>query len=148
MNRESHPANDHSGEPLNDSTIIFLAEDDIDDQELLMEAVALYDRTIAFQTATNGRKALVLLQSQPTSSLPALIIVDYNLPELNGAQVLEALRQDERFHKVPKVVWSTSSSDLYKDRCMSLGALAYFTKPSDLSGIQNLARQMLALLHQ
>lgn len=148
MNRESLPASDNQQDHLNDRTVIFLAEDDTDDQELLMEAVAQYDRTISFQTATNGRKALVLLQEQPASLLPSLIVVDYNLPELNGAQILEALRQDERFHEVPKVVWSTSSSDLYKDRCISLGALAYFTKPSDLSGIQNLARQMLAFLQR
>lgn len=145
MNKESLPANANPLEHPNGSALIFLAEDDIDDQELLMEAMAQYDRTITFRTATNGKKALDFLQSLPHTSLPTLIVLDYNLPELNGAQILEALRQDERFRHVPTAVWSTSNSDLYKNHCLSLGAMAYFVKPSDLFGIGKLAQDMLAL---
>lgn len=148
MTQDSQPGNkEHTG-LYRPPALIFMAEDDIDDQELLMEAINRYAPTITFKTATNGKKALVLLESLPDTSLPSLIVLDYNLPELNGAQILEALHQHERFCTIPIVVWSTSDSELYKNHSIRLGAKAYFVKPSDLAGIQALAKQMLAFCNR
>lgn len=144
MNRDNPPENTDPSALAGPCPLIFLAEDDIDDQELLIEAVNQYDSTVTFQTATNGKRAVLLLENFPDASLPSLIVLDYNLPELTGAQILEHLSQQQRFLDVPKVVWSTSNSELYKDHCLKLGAKAYFVKPVDLNGIQVLAKEMLA----
>ena len=123
---------------------ILLAEDDIDDQELLIEAISLHEKAMQIHSVSNGKKAILLLESLPVSHLPCLIVLDYNLPEANGAQILNFLSQQERYHAIPKVVWSTSNSPVYRDACLELGAKAYFTKPSDVSGITSLAKEILA----
>ncbi|RYZ22939.1 MAG: response regulator [Chitinophagaceae bacterium] len=122
---------------------IFLAEDDIDDQELLIEALMGFVPDMRVGTAANGKKALNELLRLGEQELPCLIIVDYNLPEVNGGEILKQLSGDARFQSVPKVVWSTSNSPLYRQICMDLGARAYFVKPSDIKGIEKMAQEML-----
>jgi CheY-like chemotaxis protein len=124
---------------------IFLAEDDIDDQELFVEAISIHNQSIQIQSVSNGRKAISFLENLPVTTLPRLIVLDYNLPEADGAQILNFLSQQERFHAIPKVVWSTSNSHIYREACLKLGAKAYFTKPADVSGLTTLAKEMLSL---
>ena len=124
--------------------LVFLAEDDIDDQELLIEALQAFNEKVKVRAATNGKKALNELENFPADELPCLIILDYNLPEVNGAEILKALRDHPRYADVPKVVWSTSNSPMYRQICLSNGARAYFVKPSEISGIETLAREMMA----
>ncbi|HEY0057955.1 MAG TPA: response regulator [Flavisolibacter sp.] len=123
---------------------IFLAEDDVDDQELLIEAFTAQSQSLKIQTATNGKKAALFLDELSDDALPCLIVLDYNLPEVDGAQLLELLTSKKRYDEIPKVVWSTSNSPLYKRLCLEMGAKAYFVKPNDLKGIQTLAKEMLA----
>ncbi|TCJ17402.1 response regulator [Flaviaesturariibacter flavus] len=122
---------------------IFLAEDDIDDQELLIEALTSFVPDMRVGTAANGKKALNELLRLEQAQLPCLIIVDYNLPEVNGGEILKQLAGEARYASIPKVVWSTSNSPLYRQICMDLGARAYFVKPSDIKGIERMAQEML-----
>lgn len=120
---------------------VLLAEDDIDDQELLQEALLSLDPTIDFHSFGTGRKFLEKLKSLP--SPPELIILDYNIPEMNGAEILQQINLLPQYKSMARIVWSTSPSAYYKDSCLALGADAYFVKPSTLSGLKELARQML-----
>jgi CheY-like chemotaxis protein len=131
--------------PIENSPYIFLAEDDIDDQELLIEAMIHHADNVKIEIANNGRKAILFLENLPDHSLPCLIILDYNLPELDGAQILKALSTHIRYSNVPKVVWSTSNSHMYRQVCLDEGANAYFVKPSDIVGIKKLAKEMLSI---
>ena len=124
---------------------IFLAEDDIDDQELLAEAFSQLDNRIAVKAVNNGKKALSFLQELPSNQTPCLIVLDYNLPELSGAEILERLNQTDHFKDVTKIVWSTSNSPVYEKICLDLGAKAYLVKPNDISGIHRLAQLMLQM---
>jgi hypothetical protein len=78
---------------LMDDTFIFLAEDDIDDQELLVEAFAQLDKTISVKALNNGKKALSFLENLLPEQNPCLIVLDYNLSELSGAEIPERLNQ-------------------------------------------------------
>jgi CheY-like chemotaxis protein len=122
---------------------VFLAEDDIDDQELLIEALTGFVPSMTIRTAANGKKAMTELLGLNDGSLPCLIILDYNLPEVNGGEILKQLSAEPRYQSVPKVVWSTSNSPLYRQICIDLGARAYFVKPSDIKGIERMAQEML-----
>ena len=126
-------------------SFIFLAEDDTDDQELLAEAFAQLDSSIAIKAVNNGKKALSFLEALSSEQNPCLIILDYNLPELSGAEILGRLNQSNRFKDVTKVVWSTSNSPVYEKICLDLGAKAYLVKPNDISGINRLAQLMLQM---
>ncbi|RYY40365.1 MAG: response regulator [Chitinophagaceae bacterium] len=122
---------------------VFLAEDDVDDQELLIEALAMYVPAMRVRIASNGKRAMNELLAFAQHEMPCLIILDYNLPEVNGGEILKQLSSESRFHNVPKVVWSTSNSPLYRQICLDLGARAYFVKPSDIKGIEKMAQEML-----
>ncbi len=125
--------------------LIFLAEDDIDDQELLADSLNEIDHRIQLISFSSGKKILKYLDELPSSELPSMIILDYNIPEMNGAEILKQL-EDSRYNDVVKLVWSTSDSPTYKNNCLALGASAYFVKPSNLGALQDVVRQMLAFI--
>lgn len=123
--------------------LVILADDDLDDQELLKEAFESIDPTIDLICFTSGIKCLNYLQKLSGENLPDLIILDYNIPEINGSEILNELRHNNHYHDVPKLVWSTSDSRLYQRNCMDAGAASYIIKPLSISGIRNVALDML-----
>lgn len=129
---------------VTDKLTILLAEDDVDDQELLKEAFLKINPAIQFLTFNNGKKFLQTLEN--IDAAPHLIILDYNIPEMNGAEILQHINGDQRYNSMIKIVWSTSNSPLYRDSCLASGAHAYFVKPYTLSGLEEMARNMLSYL--
>ena len=126
---------------------ILLAEDDIDDQELLAEAFSEIDPAIQLDSFSTGKKFLNHLEELPDSEIPNMIILDYNIPEINGAEILEKLESDKRYQHVVKLVWSTSNSALYENSCLSLGAKPYLVKPSNITALMDLAKKMLSFVN-
>jgi len=124
---------------------VFLAEDDMDDQEMLMEMMAEAFPQIIFTTANTGSSALTLLQSIAADDVPRLILLDYNLPEMSGAEILEHISRMKHLEKSRRVVWSTSNSPVYQQRCLALGAQLYIVKPVDIAAFRNIAEQLVAL---
>lgn len=122
---------------------IYLAEDDLDDQELLEEAFLSIDPSIHLKSFSTGKEILHHLDALPRNQVPDLIILDYNIPEINGADILRKLGEDKKFKEVTKLVWSTSSVELYEHSCLALGARAYLVKPSNISGLREMAKKML-----
>jgi CheY-like chemotaxis protein len=123
---------------------IFLAEDDIDDQEFLAEAFKDIDQNILMHIESSGEKALEYIDKVPDDQLPSLIILDYNLPMVSGHQILGHMNNNSRYQKIVKLVWSTSNSPHYEKVCLESGATAYFVKPADVAGIRQLAEKMLS----
>jgi CheY-like chemotaxis protein len=124
---------------------IFLAEDDIDDQEFLRDALLSLDDSLRIDIANTGEKALNYLNSLTEEQLPSLIILDYNLPQISGYELLKHMTGKKKFENTSKIVWSTSNSPMYEQSCLTTGALAYFIKPSDMDGILRMAEKMLEL---
>ncbi|RPD48221.1 response regulator [Paracnuella aquatica] len=122
---------------------VLIAEDDRDDQEILKETMQEVDPSVEVVLVSSGLKAIKALEACPDGSLPHLLILDYNMPELNGAEVLETLARHQRYEGIPKVVLSTSSSPYYKASCMERGAQGYFTKPSSYIELEALIRDIL-----
>ncbi|MRG45752.1 response regulator [Chitinophaga sp. SYP-B3965] len=127
---------------------IFLAEDDIDDQEMLEFAVKEVDPLAKIVSITNGRKFIALLDGIPDHELPVLIILDYNLPELTGVEIVKLLNQKGRYQAIPKVMWSTSSSPVHKSISIELGILDYIIKPSDMASFISIAKHMLSFIKE
>ena len=123
---------------------ILLGEDDVDDEELLKEVFATIDESFSLLFVNNGRKLLSAIQHLPDHHLPCLIVLDYNMPELNGADMLRELKKDGRFDKIPKIIWSTSGSPTYKTTCLELGACDYIIKPTNIKDLTGIARYMLS----
>lgn len=123
---------------------ILIGEDDIDDQEFLEEIFFSVDSSLELEFATSGSKVLDYLQQCKDDSLPSLILLDYNMPERNGAEILNDLKIIERYSSIPKIIWSTSRSQLYKDICLKLGANDYVIKPSNVNDFTKMARHILS----
>lgn len=125
--------------------VILIAEDDPDDQELITFAFSKADPSFQLYIVNDGRAALDYLNSVSDNKLPCLILLDYNMPELNGAQVVQHLLPHKRFEKIPKVILSTSGNPAYIADALKKGADAYRVKPDDFQQLIGIAREMVAL---
>ena len=125
--------------------VILLAEDDPDDQELIRIAFSEVEGNYQLQVVNDGKEALEYLKA--AAQLPCLIVLDYNMPELNGAQVIQRLSADNRYRSIPKVILSTSSNPLYIEESLNGGASAYKIKPHNFQQLIGIAREMIGLCH-
>ena len=125
------------------SKFILLGEDDIDDQEILEEIFSTVDPSFNLQFFNNGRKVITHLENA-NEDLPCLIILDFNMPELNGAEILKMLSKEPRFKEIPKIIWSTSDAPVYKSMCLEYGACDYLVKPSKITALENMVKHMLS----
>lgn len=125
---------------------IVLAEDDLDDQEMLEYSFREIDPELTVICVSTGRKLMDHLDRLPDGELPVLIILDYNLPELSGADIMRLLQGNPRYQAIPKLIWSTSNSPYYKSVCLELGAKDYIAKPSDLAAYLSVARHIRSFI--
>lgn len=124
---------------------IFLAEDDEDDQELIRLAFTKLRSKHQLEIVNNGQEMLDALEGQ--STFPCLIILDLNMPILNGIQTLKELKENPRFSKIPKVILTTSDSEENKSKCYSYGATDYFIKPSRVTEIVTTIEKIVSYCH-
>lgn len=124
---------------------ILLADDDGDDQDLLTESILQQRPSVRIKTLNNGPQVLAWLDECPDEQLPAMLILDYKMPILNAAQVLDELSTNDRYAALPKVVWSTSSNRKHVDECLSKGALRYFPKPNNINELAIITETILSL---
>jgi CheY-like chemotaxis protein len=123
---------------------IILGEDDIDDQEILKEVFTTVDNTFQINFFSNGKQIINHLEQVGDHQLPCLIVLDYNMPELNGAEILKVLSSYNKLSHIPKIIWSTSSAPTYKSMCLNLGASDYLVKPSRMHLLEETVRHMLS----
>ena len=127
------------------SKFILLGEDDADDQDMLKEVFASIDTAFVLFFVNNGKEILSALEKLKDDQMPCLIVLDYNMPGLNGADILRELSTNKRYKNIPKVVWCTSGSEKFRNVCLELGAVDYVIKPNNVVGLEEIARYMLSL---
>ena len=123
---------------------IYVADDDADDRELLMEAFQLITDKHHLKAFSNGKELIEFLSAKSDEELPCLIVLDYNMPELDGKEVLKHLQNSARYRQIPKVIFSTSSYWKEKSEFLSLGANEFLTKATTFEGIVNAVKVMLS----
>jgi CheY-like chemotaxis protein len=126
------------------SKFILLGEDDIDDEELLKELFSSVDGSFSLTFINNGKQVLEYLHALDENQLPCLILLDYNMPGLNGADILKELKNQPRYAGIPKIIWSTSQTDSYRKKCLESGADDYIIKPSKVNEMLETIRYMLS----
>ena len=126
---------------------ILLAEDDHDDQKLFREF--LEDRTDIhiLPVVENGEELMEYMEliSTPTE-LPALIILDQNMPKLNGLQTLKLLKSSTRYSQIPVIVYSTYTDVNLVNSCTAEGACAVISKPLNKDGYHEMIDDLLKLI--
>jgi CheY-like chemotaxis protein len=114
---------------------ILLAEDNDGDVFLVRRALEKQGLRCQLMVAHNGEEALKMLDTAedgPPADAPRLILLDLNLPRVDGGEILAHLRRTHAFSAIPVIVLTSSDSPQDRDLAMSLGANAYFRKPADL----------------
>ncbi len=126
---------------------ILLVEDDEVDVMNVKRAFKKYKITNPLYVAGNGIEGLAMLRSQDNQQpkVPEsrrLILLDLNMPKMNGLEFLQALRQDESLKRTPVIVLTTSDEDKDRIEAYNLNVAGYILKPVTFN---NFAEVMVAL---
>jgi two-component system response regulator len=130
------------------SRSILLVEDNPDDERLTLRALKKNNITHEVVVARDGVEALDYLlgrgkhESRDTTQQPALVLLDLKLPMLNGLEVLEAIRADERTRLVPVVILTSSLEEPDLVKGYSLGANSYIRKPVRFDEFSEVVRNL------
>lgn len=124
---------------------VLYADDDADDRSWVLETCKAVNAPLTITFLENGREVLDFLQALPDTQLPSLIILDLNMPKLDGRQTLQRLKSHPQLRQIPVVIVSTSSSQLDHEACQHLGAKLYLSKPNSFSEWQSIIHQLLSL---
>lgn len=109
---------------------ILLVDDDLEDRFLIEDSFKEIGVIDLLHFEENGENALSYLeQSFDTDALPCLIILDLNMPKMNGTQILRFLKGNDKFINIPVIIFSTSLNAIEKEECLRLGAYSYVIKP-------------------
>ena len=93
----------------------------------------------------DGTSALDYLFSDPRGPAlngPALILLDLNLPDMSGTTILERVKSDDKLHRTPVVVLTTTDDQIEIQRCYDLGCNVYITKPVNYESFADAIRQL------
>ncbi len=121
--------------------VILLVEDDPGDVVLVREAFEHDKVRNELRVASDGVYALEQLRD-PDQSVPDLILLDLNLPRMDGRELLAEIRADPRLTRIPVVVLTTSDAEGDILRSYELHANAYVTKPVDLQRFLTVVREI------
>ncbi|MFB9885346.1 response regulator [Balneatrix alpica] len=136
---------------LREGTIL-LVEDNPDDELLTRRALLKNNISNKVVTVRDGQQALDYFSALDHSHpLPVLVLLDLNLPALNGHEVLKYLRQHQRTRTLPVVVLTTSNEEADINQSYSLGANSFVRKPVDfdsfIDSVGSLGRYWLEINH-
>ncbi|HEU4902823.1 MAG TPA: response regulator [Flavisolibacter sp.] len=108
---------------------ILIVDDDADDREIIRDAFMSSIEEQEYIFIENGDKLLDYLEKNANGESPSLIMLDLNMPGKDGRETLKELKTDNRFHHIPTIVFTTSSSMRDKQMVYNLGANCFITKP-------------------
>lgn len=120
---------------------LLLVEDDPDDQDLFELALQEVDKTVELIKAADGIDALEKLSVGKVN--PDLIILDINMPRMNGRDFLQAVKANEDLRHIPVVLYSTTSETNFVREIISMGARSFFKKPDTFNTLCAEVREAL-----
>ena len=131
-----------------DRTTILLIEDNPDDVELTLHAFQKNHMANDIVVAGDGAEGLDYLfgtgkyAGRDADKLPALILLDLQLPKIGGLEVLRKVREDERTKRIPVVILTTSDEEEDIVNGYNGGANSYLRKPVDFTEFMNAVKQL------
>lgn len=121
--------------------VILLVEDNPRDEALTLRALRKSNIVNDVVVARDGVEALEFF-GDSASVLPQLVLLDLKLPKVDGLEVLQQLRADERTRRLPVVVFTSSSEEEDIIKSYSLGANSYVRKPVDFEQFLEATKQL------
>jgi CheY-like chemotaxis protein len=124
---------------------ILLIEDSPGDVRLTREAFRGVEDVLRFHVASDGAEAVSFLRREGVHGYaprPDLILLDLNLPRMDGRQVLSVIKQDDGLKTIPTVVLTTSVAEADIEAAYQLRANCYLTKPVEFDAFESLVRSV------
>jgi two-component system response regulator len=124
---------------------ILIADDDPDDRLLIQDAFRESDFQHPIAFVDNGEELLRYLRGEGRHAgreLPGLILLDLNMPRMDGRTALMHLKTDSRFKRIPVIVLTTSSADDDIQRTYDLGVSAFISKPGSFDDLKELIQTL------
>src|SRR5471030_2156595 len=123
--------------------VVLLVEDSPGDVRLTQEAFRDADASIKLHVAADGVEAMAFLRhegSHVTAPRPDFILLDLNLPKMDGREVLAHIKQDDDLKTIPTVILTTSDAEADIANSYQLQANCYLTKPVQLDEFERLVK--------
>ncbi len=131
---------------MRDKFIILVADDDADDQELIKQGLQKCKVPIEIVQVFGGAKVMdfMLFRNDYISNtrLPDLILLDLNMPLMDGFQVLHEIKRYPHFRKIPIYVVTTSRRIHDREKAIDLGATGFYSKGSRSSDLQEIMHDL------
>jgi two-component system response regulator len=131
------------------SVDLLLVEDNLHDAELAIRELKKHHIANNLVHLKDGEQALDFLFGtgeyegiRDSQFLPKLVLLDIQMPKVNGIQVLEAIKADERTKSTPVVILTSSKEDPDIQKCYALGANSYIVKPVNFEGFSEAIRNL------
>lgn len=124
---------------------ILLVEDDYLDIIQVQRVLDKLNGNFNLHTAFNGKEALNILKGfshDKLEKLPDLVLLDINMPKMNGIEFLQELRRTQEFHQLPVFIISTSYEDYDRAETEKLGIMGYILKPLNFDTYSNKTTSM------
>jgi len=125
----------------NTLAMILVVENNEDDYEAISRSLNANRISNPVHWCKSGQAALDYLYAS-NNPLPGLILLDLNMPGLDGRQVLEVLKDHADTQMIPVIILTTSNDPTDVERCYKIGASTFIQKPVDFSGLTNAFRTM------
>ena len=109
---------------------ILLVEDDMIDAMTVKRALKELNVINSVFTVENGEEALEHLRN-PDNELPGIILLDLNMPRMNGVEFLAIAKKDDHLKQIPVIVLTTSLEEIDRVNTFNLGVAGYMVKPID-----------------
>ena len=126
---------------------VLLVEDNAADADLTREGFAAGSIPVELQVAVNGHDACDYIRKRGphiSAVTPDLILLDLNLPGIDGRAVLKEIKQDADLRRIPVSILTSSTSERDVNQSYDLGANCYLVKPLDFKNFQGMVRAIEA----
>lgn len=123
---------------------ILLADDDYEDRFIMSEAFKELGQSHLLSFVEDGSLLLDFLEDASNPPVD-LIVLDLNMPRVNGTEALKLLKAHPTYNIIPVVIFSTSVNDIEKEKTLSLGAESYLTKPGNYSAYLDTCKRFVSM---
>ncbi len=124
---------------------VFIVDDDEDDRESIRDAFRENKHTHNYVFMQNGDELMGHFAETAAKKNPSLILLDLNMPGMNGRDVLKEIKKNEELKPIPVIVITTSSSVKDKEASYKLGANCFVTKPDSYQELVELTNSIARL---